>query len=465
MKKDKPRIALLGLMQELYDDFIPGITKHQEDYIREVIKKLEPAVDIYFPGAARNRKDVENYMKEFNNDDMAGVMVVNLVYGPGVNLVRALQNNRLPLLLANIQPEYNVSPDWDMNDLTYNQGIHGMQDTANTVIRTVGNNFSVITDDWRSEAFAAYVENWAMAAHTANELKKMRIAFFGKMNGMHDTITDFAAMMRVIGPEIREERMGDVYRMMESLTDQEIRKQIEKDKKVFAIDTDLPEESHIHAVKIMLAFEKILEREGYAGYTANFDVFKGDGRFRQLGLLAASNLMAKGYGYGAEGDVNSTTLVSAFHILGGAANFTEMYAMDFSRNSMLMSHMGEGNWKFARKDKPIRLANRELGIGALENPPTPVFMVEPGEATIASLIPLKGDHFRVVTMKGNVLDTEEHPRIEMPYFHFSPESGVRAANTKWLKAGGSHHQAMVAGDMRKRIELLCDILGIEYVEV
>ncbi len=72
--------------------------------------------------------------------------------------------------------------------------------------------------------------------------------------------------------------------------------------KKYTIDKDLPRENHEHAVKIMLAFEKILEKEGYAGYSANFDVFKGDGRFRQIGLLAASNLMAKGYGYGAEGD-------------------------------------------------------------------------------------------------------------------------------------------------------------------
>jgi L-arabinose isomerase len=465
MNETRPRIGLLGLMQELYDDMIPGITQHQEEYVKQVVSKLSPSLDIYFPGAARNRKDIETYTKEFHDKEMAGIIVVNLVYGPGVNLVRALQNNRLPLLLANIQPEESVSLDWDMNDLTYNQGIHGMQDTANTIIRTIGDNFSIITDDWRSDSFEQYVSDWSKAAQTAAELKKMKIAWFGKMNGMHDTITDFSALMRIVGPEIREERMGEVYRIMEDLTTSEVNAQIEEDRKVYTIDKDLPRENHEHAVKIMLAFEKILEKEGYAGYSANFDVFKGDGRFRQIGLLAASNLMAKGYGYGAEGDVNSTTLVCAGNILCGEANFTEMYAMDFKRNSMLMSHMGEGNWKFARKDKDIRLANRELGIGELDNPPTPVFMVEPGEATISSLIPIKGDHFRLVVMKGKVLDTEEHPNIEMPYFHFSPDSGVKEANTAWLRAGGSHHQAMLMGNQLRKWELLCKILGIEYVEV
>jgi L-arabinose isomerase len=175
--------------------------------------------------------------------------------------------------------------------------------------------------------------------------------------------------------------------------------------------------------------------------------------------------MAKGYGYGAEGDVNSTILVTAGHMLHKDSNFTEMYAMDFERDSMLMSHMGEGNWKVARKDKPIRLVNRELGIGELDNPPTTVFMAEPGEATLVSLVALKGDHFRLVAMKGQVLDTEEYPNIEMPYFHFKPDRGVKAANTSWLQHGGTHHQGMLMGNHLRKWEFLCKILDIEYVQV
>ena len=53
----------------------------------------------------------------------------------------------------------------------------------------------------------------------------------------------------------------------------------------------------------------------------------------------------------------------------------------------------------------------------------------------------------------------------MPYFHFSPDSGVRDANTGWLRAGGSHHLAMLMGNQLRKWQLLCEILGIEYVEV
>jgi L-arabinose isomerase len=39
--------------------------------------------------------------------------------------------------------------------------------------------------------------------------------------------------------------------------------------------------------------------------------------------------MAQGYGYAAEGDVLTASLVAAGHVLIGEAHFTEMYAMDF----------------------------------------------------------------------------------------------------------------------------------------
>jgi L-arabinose isomerase len=30
-----------------------------------------------------------------------------------------------------------------------------------------------------------------------------------------------------------------------------------------------------------------------------------------------------------------------------------MYTMDFPSDSVLMSHMGEGNWRIARADQPV----------------------------------------------------------------------------------------------------------------
>jgi len=465
IEKRKPKIGLLGIMQELYDKSLPGITKRQEAYGREICEQLSDVADWVFPKAARNREDIEEVLGQFNQQGLDGVMIVMLTYGPAMRTVRALQNNNLPILLANTQPEPIVGTKWDMADLTYNQGIHGAQDMANAILRTVGDNFEVVSAHWKSDEFKEYVGNWASAVQAAQALKKMKIAAIGKMHGMGDTLSDEAAFTRVIGPEVNREYIGEVYRNMEAVTEDEIDAQMKKDRDNFDVDDDMPGENFRYAVRMYLGFKKFLEDGGYSGFSAHFDTFKGDGRFDQINMLAASNLMAEGYGYAAEGDTNTVSIVAAAHVLDKNAHFTEMYAMDFEKDSMLMSHMGEGNWKIARKDKSIRLANRELGIGDLENPPTTVFMAEPGPATIVSLVHLVGEKFRLVCAYGDILDTEEVKTIEMPYFHFSPASGVRKCNDGWLKNGGTHHQTLLLGDKRKKWQMLCRILGIEYVEV
>lgn len=463
--KRKPKIGLLGIMQELYDKSIPGITERQEAYARKICDQLSDVADWDFPKAARNRADIEEVLGHFNHAGLDGVMIVMLTYGPAMRTVRALQKNNLPLLLANTQPESEVGSNWNMDDLTFNQGIHGAQDMANAIIRTAGNNFEVISAHWSTDEFKSYVGDWARAAQAASSLKKMRIAAIGKMHGMGDTLSDEAAFTRVMGPEVNREYIGQIYRNMEAVTDESIDKQMEIDKSNFNVDDDMPEKNFRYAVRMYLGFKKFLEDGNYDGFSAHFDTFKGDGRFEQINMLAASNLMAEGYGYAAEGDTNTASMVAAGHIIEENAHFSEMYAMDFKRDSMLMSHMGEGNWKVARKDKPVRLANRVLGIGDLENPPTTVFQAEPGPATMVSLVHLVGEKFRLVCAYGEVLDTEEVPTIEMPYFHFRPASGVRKCNDGWLKAGGTHHQTFHLGDQRRKWKMLSQILGIEFVEV
>ena len=65
-----------------------------------------------------------------------------------------------------------------------------------------------------------------------------------------------------------------------------------------------------------------------------------------------------------------------------------------------MSHMGEGNWKVARTDRPVKLIKRPLGIGRLDDPPTFLFQYQPGPATLATLVSLEGERFRLVVRRG-----------------------------------------------------------------
>jgi L-arabinose isomerase len=147
------------------------------------------------------------------------------------------------------------------------------------------------------------------------------------------------------------------------------------------------------------------------------------------------------------------------------AHFTEMYAMDFPSDSVLMSHMGEGNWKIVRSDRPVRLIKRPLGIGRLADPPTFLFQYQPGPATIATLVSLEGERFRLVVAEGENLDSQELPALEMPYGQFRPGTGLRGCLNGWLAAGGPHHEVMNLGHHAASWRTFCQLAGIEFVQV
>ena len=256
------------------------------------------------------------------------------------------------------------------------------------------------------------------------------------MNGMGDILYDPPSLLRRIGPMIVSEDLGGLIARVSAVADADVDAVLARHAEHVRAR---PDAARARAARVRGTPRggdprDAATRGDYAGFSFHFDSIGGDGRFEQLPLLAASDLMADGYGYAAEGDTNTTSLMCAAQTMIGDAHFSEMYAMDWELDSVLISHMGEGNWKIARRDRPIRLIDRELGIGRLSNPPTPVFSAEPGVATTAALVPLEGEYYRLVVGRGQVLDTPELPNVEMHYFHFRPDSGMEAFMDEWLAA-------------------------------
>ena len=459
----KPRLGLLGLMAGTYEPIFPGIIERQENYARELVKTFSAVADIDFPGAATDRAMIGQRVRYFNEKQLDGILIVLLTYSQGNWLLQPLLENRLPLALAVIQPDSYVDQDFYELDLTVNQGIHGAQDNSNMIVRN-GFKCQFFAAERNDPALVKFVADFGHAAMTYKEMRGMKVGVLSRMSGMGDILLDDMAYSARIGVEFCNDTAGSVYRRMEAVTKAQIDDQIAKDHETFTIDPKLTYESHAEAVRMYLAFKKWLDDNDFKAYTAHFDIFGDDGRFRQLPLYAASQLMADGYGYAAEGDQSCATMVMAAHLLGeGGGNFTEMYMMDFKVNGICFCHAGEGNWATAEK-KP-RLIDRYLGEGGLENPPTIMFVPKAGRATLTSLAPMNGDYMRLLVAGGEMLPKDDLRNCEMPYFFWRPDSGVTTCVRNWLANGGTHHEVINLGDVSARWKMLCDLWDIEFVQV
>ncbi len=318
MKKvGKPKIALLGLMAGGYEPIFAGITKRQSDYARELVEALKDTVDLVFEEPATDRTSAERIVKGFNSrNDLDGMLIVLLTYHQGSWLIRALQENNLPIALCVVQPDQQIGTDWDELRLTVNQGIHGAQDNANMIVR-LGLKCQFFVGNRLEREFTDFVTDFAKAAQTRRYLRNMRAGVISRMHGMNDILTDDMAFFKIIGPEFKHETIGLVYRAMQGISKEEIDASIDRDHTIFDVDLKLTYERHAEATRMYLGFRKFLEERGYEAFTAQFDIFSEDGRFKQLPLMAASHLMAEGFGYAAEGDIMCATMVAAGNVIAG----------------------------------------------------------------------------------------------------------------------------------------------------
>ena len=129
----RPRIGVIGIMQGLYDDMLPGISRTPGGVPREIGAALAGVAESSSSRRSRTATDIDDAVRAFEHDAVDGLLVVMLTYGPGERVARALAETRLPICLLNVQPVPRSPPTGTWRDLTYNQGIHGAQDTANAL--------------------------------------------------------------------------------------------------------------------------------------------------------------------------------------------------------------------------------------------------------------------------------------------------------------------------------------------
>lgn len=463
----KVQVGLLGLMLELYDRW-PDLKPKMAGFALELADALSPFAEVDFPGVCNTRTQVDRAVAQFEADGKDLVVVVLLTYAPSAIALPALRQTRLPVLIWNTQRLYTVTAETSGQDTTENHGMHGVQDLANVLLRA-GREFRLVTGHYRDAATLAEVKAWCDAARAARFARRMRIGLLGyPMEGMGDFGIDHTALLAQLGVEVHHLAMKEVAECARSAPEAEIADQMARDRGAFRLDDGITPQEHAASLRLEWALRHILQERGLHGFASHFEAIGQEGVLDTLPFLAASKLLGEGYGFGGEGDVTSAAAVALLANLAGAANFTEMFTMDFLNNAILMMHMGEGNWTMARQDAPIYLLRSTLDLFDLRVAPLLLaFNLMPGDVTLLSLTTGPDGRLRFVVAEGEVLDFAYIADLRRPHFKFRPysASGLGSFLTRFSQAGGSHHHALAYGRWADTLEKLAALLAIDYVYV
>lgn len=463
MDLKRPKIGLLTQFFDLYLASGDTLLNACQAFAAQLAEGLGPLANVIYPGVCANREQIASAVRAFEAADVDLIVVVHLTYAPSQYAAPALIRTEIPLLLWSTQKLPAVTEAITNWDLEENHGVHGTQDLAN-VLRRGQRRFAVLAGHWQDVATLQQLREWFAAARIRHDLQNARVGLIGHpMEHMGDFGLDETAFETQLGVHVQHIPQRALAVAAREAPVEAIRDLMRVDLEHFKSHGNLTDAQHEAAARLEWAIRQTLERDDLIGFASHFFAIAQEGLLDTLPFLAASNLLAAGYGYGGEGDVTSAVAVWILRQLGGEATFTEMFTMDFAGDSLLMSHMGEGNWRLARAEHPIILRSDPFDLAAFAADPVSLtFALRPGPATLLNITVGPEGRLQWTVAEGEVVDSAPLPHLTQTHHRFQFAKPLARFVEAYAQAGGSHHQALAYGHWGATLSRLAGMLDVPF---
>jgi L-arabinose isomerase len=400
-----------------------------------------------------------------NSKNCIGLITWMHTFSPAKMWIRGLSILNKPFL--HLHTQLNRDIPWetiDMNFMNLNQSAHGDREFGFIGAR-MRLNRKVVVGHYQDAEVIDRIAVWVRAACAYSDALNMKIARFGdNMRDVAVTEGNKVSAQMKMGYSVYGYGIGDLVKVVNEVSPAAVKKllveygsEYKLTKAVAASDT-LKE-----AARIELGMEGFLKSGNFKAFTTTFEDLHG---LKQLPGLAVQRLMAKGYGFGAEGDWKTSSLVRSMKVMAaglkGGTSFMEDYTYHLDPKGMrvLGAHMLEVCPSIAL-GKPA-LEVHPLGIGGKEDPARLVFKTATGDAINVSVIDL-GNRFRMIVNEVEVVKCPDMPNLPVASVLWKPQPDLKTGAAAWILAGGAHHTGFSTSINSEYLEDFAGMMGIEYV--
>lgn len=428
-------------------------------------------IKIKFKALLTTPDEIYNLCKTANSDENCiGLIAWMHTFSPAKMWINGLKILSKPML--HLHTQFNAEIPWssiNMDFMNLNQSAHGGREFGFINTR-MGLNRKVVVGHWQDQEVVEKIAIWARVATGWKVTQTMKIARFGdNMREVAVTEGDKVAAQIQFGYSVNGYGIGDLVKFIDQVSQNEIDDTIEEYFEIYEVMKSLHKKGKQHqalieAAKIEIGLRSFLEAGGFTAFTDTFENLTG---LIQLPGIAVQRLMAKGYGFGAEGDWKTAALVRAMKVMGngleGGNSFMEDYTYHFNPTNMavLGAHMLEICPSIA-KNKP-NCEIHPLGIGGKADPVRLVFNGKTGPALNASMIDL-GNRFRLLINTVDAIEPEATlPNLPVASVLWKAHPDVKTAAAAWILAGGAHHTCYSQNLSIEYLEDFAEMANIEYV--
>ncbi len=388
------------------------------------------------------------------------------VFSPSKMWIAGLSALQKPML--HLHTQYNREIPWDTIDMDFmnlNQSAHGDREHGFIVSR-MGIQRKVVVGYWQNEEVIEKIDSWMRAAAAWDFSKHLKVARFGdNMREVAVTEGDKVEAQIKFGWSVNGYGMGDLVEVINSITDEEIEARLKEYAERYEYNTDNREAVRVQA-KYECGLRKFMEKGGFGAFTTTFEDLHG---LRQLPGLAVQNMLADGYGFGAEGDWKTSALTAVMKYMAGGLKGGTVFMEDYTyhlekgKELALGAHMLEVCPTIA-DDKP-KIEVHPLGIGGKEDPARLVFNGQQGKAVAATILDM-GNRFRMVVSTMELVKIKRKmPKLPVARVLWKPLPNLATSAEAWILAGGAHHTCLSNALTVENLRDFAEIAGIEFVVI
>lgn len=445
---NNPKIGLLPLYLELYDRCSPEIRPRIDAFYSKIALKLkETGLMVEEVPVCRLSEEFNRAILLFEQKEVDAVVTLHLAYSPSLESEGALKKTKLPIIILNTTPDYSFDQRTDPEAVSYNHGIHGVQDMCNLLLRN-NKKFIICAGHFEHSDVLARTASAARAAKVLQSLRKARVGLAGEpFKGMGDFSIPFEEMFKDLGITVIPYDSSKGRAVIAGVTEEEIRAEYERDLQRFNIDVKLNKECYERSVRTALGVRKWIKEERLSAFSINFnDVGQKNTGLPVMPFVECAAALSEGIGYAGEGDVLTAAFAGALLSVYKETTFTEMFCPDWEHGSIFMSHMGEFNYALAA-EKPF-LTEKPFPFTGAQNPTAAYATLKSGKAVLINLAPLGNGKYGLLAVPGEMLPVQGENRLSLSVNGwFKPQMELPDFLESYSRYGGTHHSVLVYGDV------------------